>query len=134
MSTLIAHITVVEGGEAAFEALARELHETSHRDETGLRRYEYWRAAEPRHYYTLIACDDFRAFIAHQTSEHHESASPRLGKVIESLRLEFVDPVQGASDLPPTDMQEALPDADELTLAYTRRFAAKVADWWLPLR
>ena len=134
MSTLIAHITVVEGGEAAFEALARELHESSHRDESGLRRYEYWRSAQPRQYYTLIACDDFRSFIAHQTSEHHEAASPRLATVIESLRLEFVDPVQGASDLPPTEMQEALPDASELTLAYTRRFAAKVADWWLPLR
>ncbi len=134
MSTLIAHITIREGGEATFEGLIKELYEISHRVEPGLRRYEYWRGAEPRQYYAIVGCDDFRAFIAHQTSEHHETIGPQLGKVMESIRLEFIDPVQGASDLPSTVMQEALPDADELTVAYTKRFAAKVADWWLPLR
>ena len=134
MSTLIAHITVVEGGEATFEALAQELYEISHRVETGLRRYEYWRGAQPRHYYAIVACDDFRAFIAHQTSDHHEAFGPRLGTVMESIRLEFVDPVQGASDLPATDMQQPLPGADDLTVAYSARFAAGVADWWTPLR
>lgn len=134
MSTLIAHITVVEGGEAAFEALAKEMYEISHRVETGLRRYEYWRKAEPRQYYAIVACDDFQSFITHQTSDHHETFGPRLGKVMESIRLEFVDPVQGGSDLPPTDMQDATADADELTVSYTKRFAANIADWWLPLR
>ena len=48
--------------------------------------------------------------------------------------LEWVDPVAGASDLPPTDTQ-ALPEgADELTTQYHSLFAAQVADWWLKLR
>ena len=134
MSTLIAHITVVEGGESTFESLAAELFEISHRVEPGLRLYEYWRSATPREYYAIVACDDFRAFIAHQTSEHHETYGPRLGTVIESIRLEFVDPVRGATTLGATVMQEPLPDANELTIAYSRRFAAQIADWWQPLR
>ena len=134
MATLIAHIRVAEGAEARFEAIARGLYRTSHDTETALRRYEYWRGEQPRTYCALIACDDFRGFIAHQTSDHHEAASPELGQVIESLRIEWVDPVPGASDLPPTETQQALPDADELTQSYTEKFAAQIAPWWLALR
>jgi hypothetical protein len=50
--------------------------------------------------------------------------------MIESLRLEWVDPVPGASALPPTEMQSAPADADALTVDYTDRFAAVIADWW----
>ena len=130
MATLLAHITVRPGAEADFEAVARTLYDRTHSTETGVRHYEYWRGAEPRTYYTLLAFDDHRAFIAHQTSDHHEAASPVLGGLIESLRLEWVDPVPGASALPPTRMQDALPDATELEVAYTDRFAAVVAEWW----
>ena len=61
-------------------------------------------------------------------------ASPDLGDVLESLRLEWVDPITGASDLPPTEHQPAPDGADALTAAYTDRFAAAVAPWWTPLR
>jgi quinol monooxygenase YgiN len=134
MATILAHITIRPGGEERFEAIARDLYTRTHRDETGVRRYEYWRGAEPRTYYTLLSFDDHRTFITHQTSSHHEEASPALGEVIEGMRLEWVDPITGASDLPATDGQEAPAGADELTLAYTDRFAAAVADWWLELR
>jgi len=50
------------------------------------------------------------------------------------MRLEWVDPVQGASDLPPTEMQSLPTDADELTSRYHKLFAAKLQDWWQPLR
>lgn len=130
MATLLAHITVRPGAEADFEAVARTLYEGTHSTETGVRHYEYWRGAEPRTYYTLLSFDDHRAFIAHQTSDHHEEASPVLGALIESLRLEWVDPVPGASARSPTRMQDAPPEADDLTLAYTDRFAAVLADWW----
>ena len=134
MATLIAHIRVVEGGEARFEELARRLFRVSHGTEPALRRYEYWRGTEPRQYYTLIACDHFHGFLAHQTSVHHESAAPDLGEVIESLRIEWVDPVAGASDLPATRMQDLASDANELTRKYSERFAAQIATWWLELR
>ena len=130
MATLLAHITVRPGSEADFESLARTLHDRTHALETGVRHYEYWRGAEPRTYYTLLSFDDHRAFIAHQTSDHHEAASPALGGVVESLRLEWVDPVPGASALPPTRTQDAPADANELVTAYTDLFAAVVADWW----
>ncbi len=134
MATILAHITVRPGKEAQFEAIARDLYAGSHGNETGLRSYEYWRGADQRTYYTLLAFDDHRAFIDHQTSDHHETASPLLGPVIESIRLEWVDPVAGASPLPPTEHQAAPEGADELTLDYTDRYAAQVADWWQALR
>ncbi len=130
MATLLAHITVRPGAEADFEAVARALHDSTHSLETGVRHYEYWRGAEPRTYYTLLAFDDHRTFIAHQTSDHHEAASPVLGGLVESLRLEWVDPVPGATALPPTRMQDAPPGANELVTTYTDLFAAAEADWW----
>jgi len=130
MATILAHIRVRDGAEAQFEALARNLHAATHTNETGVRRYEYWRGADERTYYSLLAFDDYRAFLAHQTSAHHESASPELRGVVEAIRLEWVDPVQGASDLPPTESQDIAPDADALTREYAARFAVDVAGWW----
>ena len=134
MATILAHIRVKPGTEATFEDIARRLFRATHDTETGVRRYEYWRGAEPRTYYTLLSFDDFRTFIAHQTSEHHEAASPEIGAVVEALQLEWVDPVEGASDLPATSSQDVPPDADDLTQTYAKRFAADVADWWDALR
>lgn len=99
-----------------------------------MRRYEYWRGAEPRSYYTLLSFDDHRSFIVHQTSDHHEEASPKIGDCLEGFKLEFVDPIAGASDLAPTNHQDAPADASELAEKYTERFKAEVADWWLALR
>lgn len=134
MATILAHIRVKPGGEARFEAIARDLFRSTHDTEDDVRRYEYWRGSEPRSYYTLLAFDDFRSFIAHQTSEHHESASPALGSVIESLRLEWVDPVDGACDLPATEHQDPAPGSGELTMSYSERFAAQIAPWWDEVR
>jgi quinol monooxygenase YgiN len=134
MATLLAHITVRPGSEAEFETLARTLYERTHATETAVRRYEYWRGADPRTYYTLLAFDDHRGFIAHQTSDHHETASPDLGRLIERIRLEWLDPIDGAAPLGPTEMQPAPDDADALTVKYTERYAAMIADWWLPHR
>jgi quinol monooxygenase YgiN len=130
MATILAHIRVKPGTEAEFEDIARELFTATHEHETGVRRYEYWRGSDPRTYYTLLSFDDFRTFIAHQTSDHHEQASPRIGAVVEALRLEWVDPVDGACELAPTASQDVPDDADELTQTYARRFAAQIADWW----
>ncbi len=134
MATLLAHITVRPGAERQFEDIARALYERTHALEAGVLRYEYWRGATPGSYYTLLAFDDHRAFIAHQTSDHHETASPELGQLIERLRLEWLDPVGGASPLPATEMQPALEGASDIVVEYTDRFAAAVAQWWLALR
>jgi quinol monooxygenase YgiN len=132
MATILAHIQVHAGRERDFEALVRALFADSQK-EAGARHYEYWRAAEPRLYYCLLAFDDFHAFLVHQTSDHHETASPQLGELIEKMRLEWVDPVQGASTLPPTAAQPLPDGADELTARYHRLFAPQLQDWWGPL-
>ncbi|MEY3147126.1 MAG: hypothetical protein RL688_345 [Actinomycetota bacterium] len=134
MATILAHITVIAGCEERFEAIAEDLFRASHAHEQGLLRYEYWRGADPQTYYTLLSFTDFSAFIAHQTSEHHETASPLIGAVVADLRLEWVDPVQGASELPSTDAQDLSASLDKLTQVYAKRFRAEIAPWWLPLR
>ena len=134
MATILAHIRVREGRERDFEAVARSLHGSTHGSEPGVVHYEYWRGSKPSAYYCLLAFADFRAFIAHQTSDHHESATPELGELIADMTLEWVDPVQGASKLPPSIMQEPADGADDLTRRYHRIFAAAVQDWWSSLR
>ncbi len=134
MATMLAHITVREGQEAAFETIVRRLYEATHRLEPNVVRYEYWRGAAPRTYYTLLSYPDFLSFIVHQTSDHHESASPEFRPVFEAFKIEWVDPIVGASPMVPTQHQDAPADADELTALYAQRFRAEIAPWWAPLR
>jgi quinol monooxygenase YgiN len=130
MATILAHITVREGRLNEFEELARTLHRASHDSETHLRAYGYWRGAEPRTYYTLLSFDSYLGFLEHQTSDHHEAASPGLGGCIESMRLEWVDPIQGASTFVSTDSEPLPANANELTVRYSKRFPAALAPWW----
>lgn len=134
MATLLAHITVKEGAEADFEAIARHLFTTSHELEAGLVRYEYWRGSKPRTYYAHLSFVDFASFIAHQTSDHHEGSSAEIGRIVEAIELEWVDPVGGASPLVPTVAQDMSDAEAELTRRYARIFAARIAAWWLPFR
>jgi len=134
MATILAHLTIKEGCEERFEAIARQLHDGTFAHEDNVLRYEYWRGEHPRSYYTLLSFKDHRSFIEHQVSDHHEEASPQLGEVCEAIRLEWVDPIQASSPLPPTNAQDAPADADALTADYAKRYAANVADWWLALR
>lgn len=134
VATILAHISVVEGKETAFESIARGLFDASHANDDGLLRYEYWRGEEPGSYYALLSFRDFAAFIAHQTSDHHESASSELAAVVRAIRLEWVDPVNGASNLPATQPQSLDGDLGELTRVYARRFAVREAKWWEGVR
>ena len=130
MATLLAHIQVKKGREAEFEAVAAELYRETHDREPACLRYEYWRGAEPGRYYSLLAFEDFHAFLRHQLSPHHEAASPRIGDTCETVRLEWVDPIAESSELPATEMQ-ALPEgADEKTTRHHELFAAVVQEWW----
>ena len=134
MATILAHIQLKQGCEAQFEAVARNLFALSHGSEKALRRYEYWRAQEPGKYYCLLAFDDFLGFMAHQSSEHHEAAVPVLLATIADMRLEWIDPVQGAAPLPPTLPQAVPSEASTLIKRYAEMIPVSVADWWLALR
>ncbi len=134
MATILAHLTVKPGMASRFEEIAAALHRETHEREAGVRRYEYWRGSEENTYYTLLSFDSFLDFLAHQTSPHHEGATPQLRDVLAGIRLEWVDPVEGAAPLVRTASQEVPPDADELTRTYATRFAAEIAPWWEELR
>ena len=130
MATLLAHIEVKPGREAEFEAIAADLYRDTHASEPACLRYEYWRGAEPGHYYSLLSFEDFHAFLRHQGSDHHEEASRRIGEVCARVRLEWVDPIPDASALPATEMQELPAGADETTARHHRWYAAVVQPWW----
>ena len=134
MATILAHIVIREGKENEFESIAGTLHQASHAAEDRVRAYGYWRAAAPRTYYALLAFDDYLAFMAHQTSNHHEDASPQLRECIDSMSLEWVDPVEGASKLAASRPQDPPADAPPLLVRYAERFPVAVAEWWGALR
>ncbi|MEX0847122.1 MAG: antibiotic biosynthesis monooxygenase family protein [Ilumatobacteraceae bacterium] len=130
MATILAHITVQPGQAGRFEEIAAELHRLTHEREPDVRRYEYWRGSDENTYYSLLSFDTYNDFLVHQTSEHHEIASPQLRNVVASIRLEWVDPLQSSSPLTSTE-GEALPeDASDLMVTYAERFAVQVAPWW----
>ena len=134
MATILAHIVIKEGKEADFETIAATLHQESHASENRLRAYGYWRGQEPRTYYTLLAFDDYLGFMAHQTSDHHEDAAGGLRDCIESMSLEWVDPIDGASKLAPSNPQNLPDDAPPLVVRYAAMIPAKVAAWLGPAR
>jgi quinol monooxygenase YgiN len=131
LATLLVHLKVREGQEQEFETMAKDLYRATHELEPGCRRYEYFRGAEPRRYYCLLSFDDFVAFIEHQASDHHEA--PDYEAILEDVRIEWVDPVQGAAPLVPTASQEMPASASDLMKTYSETFAAQTQEWWSKL-
>ncbi len=136
MATFITTVRVREGTEAEFEAVSRDLHAATHARESNVRRYEYFRGAEPRTYHVLLSFDTYDDFLTHQTSDHHEAAGERFRDLFEDISFEWLDPVDGASGLAPTEMAPLPPgdDASPLWRQYHETMPAVVQDWWLPLR
>ena len=134
MTTLLVHLTIRAGREREFEEAARGLYASTHAHESGLRRYEYWRAEAPRTYYTLEAFDDYNGFLRHQASGHHDSYTPLFREIIESIRYEWIDAMTGASPLSPTTEVPLPDDANDAMRAYAQRTPVQVAPWWAPLR
>lgn len=134
MATILAHLRIKPGREQEFEQTAQAMFESSHGREPALKRYEYWRSQRVGEYYCLLAFDNFLGFMTHQSSAHHEAAAAPLMEVIAELRLEWIDPVQGASPLPATREQSLPADASELVRRYAELMPVVMADWWGPLR
>ncbi len=132
MATFLAKIKVFEGKEAEFEEIARMMFRETHAHEQACKRYEYWRGAEPRSYYCMESFDDYNGFLLHQTSDHHEA--PDFGALLESIDLEWIDPIQDACDLSPTDTVELPADATELMKQYAENMPVVMQNWWLALR
>lgn len=134
MATLLAHIRIKAGSEARFEEVAQDMFERTHGHEKNVRRYEFWRGAEPSTYYCLESFDDLHGFLEHQTSAHHEEHGPTFGEVIEDMWLEWVDPIADASPLAPTKNQALSQDATDEMRDKFPRFSSIAADWWSAFR
>lgn len=103
MPTMLARMVAKQNAGPRFEEIARDMVRQTFANEPGCLRYEYWRGAEPNHYYCLLSFKDNPAFYTHQASSYHLGHLPELMGMFESFSLEFVDPIAGAgSDLPRT--------------------------------
>jgi quinol monooxygenase YgiN len=135
MTTILAHVLVKEGKEADFEALGRMLYAETHANEPRCRRYEYWRGNAPRTYYVLLSFDDFDGFMTHQVADYHDAAGPALGECFEAFRLEYLDPIEGASPLAPGQTSAPVPEgASDLWRGYVERHSEATPSWWASRR
>ena len=135
MATMLIRLKIKAGQEARYEAVQRDLYEKTHRLEPDVLRYEMWRGQEPGWYYCLLSFPDINTFLLkHQISDHHEVATPPLMEVIEAESIEWVDPLQGASALPPTNPQDLPADAPEIARTYAKVFQVAAPTWWKSLR
>jgi quinol monooxygenase YgiN len=130
MAAILAHIQIKPGKEAVFEETVRALYTQSHAQEKDLLRYEYWRGQKPGLYYCLLSFTDYAGFMAHQTSAHHEAAIRALGEALQSIDLEWIDPVPDAADAPPTVPMALDESASALAKAYAQQIPVRVAGWW----
>lgn len=129
MTTLLAHIKIKPGTEAKWEAIMQDMVTRTFAEEPGVRRYEYWKGETPNSYYCLLSFADKWAFYEHQMSDHHEGHD--FGAVLESIRLEYVDPVSGAGGgLSRTEDPPLPADASEAQRTAQARFPLTVPAWW----
>ena len=129
MATLLAHIQIQPGKEDKWEAIMHDMVAQTLGTEDGVIRYEYWKGQEPLSYYCLLSFRDKWAFYAHQMSDHHEGHD--FADVLADIKLEYIDPVEGAGGgLPPT-LDPALPaDAGDAMKTAQERFPLDIPAWW----
>lgn len=133
MATLLAHVKVKEGMEDYWEEIARTVFAATHANETAVRRYEYWRGSEDRMYYVFLAFDDFDGFMEHQVADYHHNAA--FGDCFEDFKLEWLDPIQGASPLPSSSTSgQERPEKDEMWNTYVRNHSEEPPAWWATMR
>jgi len=132
MATFLCTVKIVKGKEQEFEALARHLFACTRKLEPGCSAYGFYRAKAERTYYSLAAFEDYGAFLNHQNSEYHEA--PDWLALLEDVRLEWIDPIAGASEFNPTNPVELSPDASEGERKYAQEFPIIVEDWWRVMR
>ena len=70
----------------------------------------------------------------HQVSSHHEELASELREITTEIKIEWIDPIQGASQLVETDHQTPPSELGELATSYSERMPANAQPWWLELR
>lgn len=129
MTTLLAHIWIKPGKEEKWEAIMRDMVTQTFATEPGVRRYEYWKGQEENSYYCLLSFTDKWAFYHHQMSDHHEGHD--FGDVLAGIKLEYIDPVEGAGGgLSHTDDPPLPADATSAQRTAQERFPLSIPAWW----
>ena len=128
MTTLLAHIEIKPGREAQFEDIMRDMVKKTLSEEDGVLRYEYFKGQQDNFYYCLLAFRDKWAFYAHQNSPYHEGHD--FGAVLQSIRLEYLDPVQGACPLPETLDPPIDSDTPSDMVEASKKYPLSIASWW----
>ncbi|MEM8917726.1 MAG: antibiotic biosynthesis monooxygenase family protein [Pseudomonadota bacterium] len=129
MTTLLAHIWIKPDKLDKFEAITADMVKQTLETETGVARYEYWKGQEENFFYCLLSFQDKWAFYRHQMSDHHEGHD--FADVIADIRLEYVDPVEGAGGGLTQTMDPALTDDMEENMKIAQeRYPVEIASWW----
>jgi quinol monooxygenase YgiN len=129
VTTLLAHLKIKPGMAEKWEAIMRDMVKETFAHETGVKRYEYWKGEGELSYYCLLSFDDKWAFYAHQMSPHHEGHD--FAEVLADIRLEYVDPVDGAGGgLARTEDPPLPADATEEQRTAQERFPLTIPAWW----
>ncbi|MFT4519734.1 MAG: quinol monooxygenase YgiN [Halioglobus sp.] len=128
MATLLCHIEINPGKETEFEEVMKEMYRRTHAEEPNCVRYEYYRAAEPGKYYSLLSFTDSVAFWEHQISDYHEGHD--FAAMIKSLDMEWVDPVADAAPLIPTKSTDAPDTASDLIQSAAQTYPITEQAWW----
>ena len=132
MATLLCRIQIHPHKVSDFEAVMQAMYRQTHAAEPDCLRYEYFRGAAPNHYYCLLSFRDYGAFLNHQVSDYHEGYN--FAAMIESLEMEWVDPVGEASPLPATEAAELTGDEGVVMSAAADAYPIAIQAWWQGLR
>ncbi|HIG44615.1 MAG: antibiotic biosynthesis monooxygenase family protein [bacterium] len=128
MTTILAHIEIKPGKEEKFEAIMQDMVARTFAEESGVLRYEYFKGQKENFYYCLLAFKDKWSFFRHQNSDHHEGHD--FGDVLLSIKLEYLDPVEGASPLPHTEDPPLTEEMDEGMKKAQALYPTTIASWW----
>jgi quinol monooxygenase YgiN len=129
MSTLLAKAKLKEGYEDFFEEIAQTVFKSTHENESGVVRYEYFRGTDERTYYVLLSFNDFDSFMRHQVADYHHNVD--FMDCFEDFRLEWLDPISGASPLAPSQTTGNIDeDRGELWNEYVNKHSEEAPTWW----
>jgi quinol monooxygenase YgiN len=128
MATLLCHIEINPGKEDEFEAVMKEMYRRTHAEEPNCVRYEYYRAAQPGKYYSLLSFTDSVSFWEHQISDYHEGYD--FAAMIKSLEMEWIDPVKDASPMISTTSTNPPKEASDLIRSAAETYKIEVQSWW----
>ena len=133
MSTLLAKAKLKPEFEDFFEDIARKVFRSTHDNESAVVRYEYYRGTDERTYYVLLSFENFDGFMTHQVADYHHNVD--FMDCFEELRLEWLDPINGASPLVESETEGAVdPSNDDLWNNYVKNHSETTPKWWLSLR